>query len=217
MVAINWDSTGTRHYETGLDRVVLYTYGNPGVPWFGFRSIEESPNGGDPLPYYIDGVKYLNISSVEEYESRISAIQAPEEFGPCDGTEYLANGLYVTQQARRPFSMSYRSMIGSDTQEVGYAYKIHIVYNVTTSPPERTYASLQSEPTMEIRNWNLTSKPIPFPGLKPISHLIVDSRQADKNYLATLESYLYGSKSRDPMLLNPGQILAILSGEEVDF
>ena len=217
MAAINWDSSGQRFYETGLDKVVLYTYGNPGVPWFGFRSIEESSSGGEKQPYYIDGIKYLNISASEEYTASISAIGAPPEFGPCDGTQLLANGLYVTQQVRQPFSLSYKSLIGSDTQELGYAYKLHIIYNVLAEPSSRTYGSLQSQPTMDVQTWSLTSKPIPYPGVKPISHIVIDSRETDLYRLSIIESYLYGSILREPMLLNPGQLVAILSGEAVDF
>ena len=58
MVAINWNSTGKRSYEAGLDRVVLYTQTSDPVPWFGFRSYEESISGGEAEPYYIDGIKY---------------------------------------------------------------------------------------------------------------------------------------------------------------
>ena len=64
MTAINWDSRSKRLYEAGLDRGVLYTRGNPGVPWYGLRSIEESIDGGEPQPYYMDGIKYLNIASL---------------------------------------------------------------------------------------------------------------------------------------------------------
>ena len=111
MVAINWNSTGKRSYEAGLDRVVLYTQTSDPVPWFGFRSYEESISGGEAEPYYIDGIKYLNIPSPEDYKASISSVGYPQEFRECDGSRQLAAGLTVTQQERRPFSLSYRTQV----------------------------------------------------------------------------------------------------------
>lgn len=218
MAAINWNSMGKRTYEAGLDRVVLYTYGNEPVPWFGFRSFEESIDGGSPQGYYIDGVKYLNIASPEEYKASMSAIGYPDEFDECDGTRQLAAGLFVTQQERRPFSLSYRTQVGSDVKPLGSSYCIHIVYNLLASPANRTHSTLQKDPTMEINQWSLSSKPIQYSGSKPISHLYVYSdKVANPTRLFTLEQYLYGTPITSPRLLDPGQVVAILSGETIDF
>lgn len=217
MVAIDWDSAGTRIYEAGLDRVVVYPYNGIGAPWFGVQSIEEAPMGGDAEPYYMDGIKYLNLSTTEEYQATISTINYPSEFEPCIGMTTLAKGLTATQQSRTPFSLIYRTLVGSDNKELGRHYKIHIVYNATTKPSGRTHASLRNDPTMERYSWEITTKPIPFPGVKPISHLIVDTSEVLDTYISTLESYLYGSAGQDPQILLPGQIAAILDGETVSF
>lgn len=218
MVAINWNSTGKRSYEAGLDRVVLYTQTNDPVPWFGFRSYEESISGGEAEPYYIDGIKYLNIPSPEDYKASISSVGYPQEFRECDGSRQLAAGLIVTQQERRPFSLSYRTQVGSDTRPLGTTYRLHLVYNLLASPSNRSHATLQKDPSMETNKWSVTSKPIPYPGVKPISHLIIDSSAVVvASRLTTVERYLYGTSTITPRLLDPGQIVAILSGETVDF
>ena len=217
MTAINWDSRSKRLYEAGLDRGVLYTRGSPGVPWYGLRSIEESIDGGEPKPYYMDGIKYLNIASLEEYKASISAINYPKEFNPCDGNAVLAKGLTLTQQERQSFSLCYRTLVGSDTMALGFGYKLHLIYNALARPSSRTHASLQAEPSMEMFTWECSTKAIPYAGYRPIAHLVIDSRTSTPAYLTKLESYLYGSATREPMLLDPGQIAATLSGEDVSF
>lgn len=217
MAAINWDSTSLRTYEAGLDKVVLYTYGNPGVPWFSFRSFEESISGGDARPYFIDGYKYLNLAAAEEFGASFKSIGYPPEFEACDGIQVLAAGLYVTQQKRKPFSLCFRTLLGSDTVPLGTNYKIHLVYNALAEPSNRSHVTLQNDPSMETLQWTITSKPIKFPGIKPLSHLIIDSRTANPVYLKTLENYLYGSVTNEPLLPDPGQVAAILSGETVSF
>lgn len=51
MSRLFWDAPGSRVFETGIDRVVLYLY-NPnsglydyGIPWNGVIQINESDNG----------------------------------------------------------------------------------------------------------------------------------------------------------------------------
>lgn len=217
MVAINWNSEGKRQYEAGLNKGVLYTYGNPGVPWFGLQVIEEAIDGGSIDKYYMDGIPYLMLSTTEEFGAKISAVDYPKEFEPCDGRKSLAKGLTITQQDREPFSFSYQTLIGTDTADAGVHYKIHVVYNAIAKPSNRRHATLQDRPSMESYSWDCEAKPIQFPGVKPFAHLIVESRTSVKSRLTLLEKYLYGSETNDPMLLLPGQIAAVLSGEDVSF
>jgi hypothetical protein len=76
----------------------LYTGDGIGVPWNGLTSVNETPTGGDPKPAYIDGRKFRNIASSEEFKATIEAFAAPKEFGPCDGSRSIQNGLIATQQ-----------------------------------------------------------------------------------------------------------------------
>ena len=218
MATINWNSTGKRSYEAGLDKVVLYTQTNPPVPWFGFRAFEESISGGEAKPYYMDGIKHLNIPSDEDYKATIKSIGYPKEFRACDGTRQLAAGLFVSQQQRQPFSLCYRTQTGSDSKPLGSSYKLHLIYNLLASPSNRSHATLQKEPSMETHQWSVTSKPIQFPGVKPITHLTVDyDLVVIKSRMTKLESYLYGTSTITPRLLDPGQVVAVLSGVAVDF
>lgn len=216
MASINWDSTNKRDYEAGLDRVVLYPQEGPGVPWFGVMSIDEQPTGGEIESYYMDGVKYLMVSSAEEFEADISVVNYPEEFRESLGIKHLAMGLLAPQQPKLPFGLSYRTQIGSDTKSVGFAYKLHFVYNAMIGSTTSTNSTLRDTPVMQSFSWRIKTKPIPFPGVTPLSHLVIDSRDADPEYLEYAESFLYGSTDEDPYLLSPGELLTIMSGYELD-
>jgi hypothetical protein len=138
---LDWSAIGERFYETGIDRGVLYV-GEDGFVWPGLISITESPSGGDAKPFYLDGIKYLNISAAEEFEGTINAFFAPAEFNACDGTVSVHNGLFATQQPRKPFGLSYRTRVGNDIDGAEHAYKVHLVYNALAAPSERENSTL---------------------------------------------------------------------------
>lgn len=193
MARIEWNTAGTRLYEAGVDRGVLYVAGGPGVPWVGLTSIEEAPVGGEPRGYYLDGVKYLNLASSEEFQASISAYTYPNEFGECDGTTTARPGLFVSQQRRKSFGLSYRTKIGNDVAELQHGYKIHLIYDALATPTQKSY-STQSE-TGDVSNftWNLTTRPPATPGYKRSSHIVIDSRTTNPLTLVSIEDILYGS------------------------
>lgn len=207
---LEWRSAGQRYYESGCDRGVLYLPGVPGVAWTGLIAVNETPSGGDPKPYYIDGIKYLNLSGAEEFEATIEAYSAPREFGPCDGSVSIQNGLIVTEQPRQSFSMSYRTFIGSDMgPEIGY--KIHLVYNALTSVTQRRFTSHGEDIQPTVNSWELTTLPPPITGYRRTGHLVVDSRYTDPDVLAEVEDILYGSVSLQPSMPTPDELIAIFT------
>ena len=72
MSRITWGDPGTRKFSTGVDRGVLFVQGHEGVPWNGLVSVTARSSGGAAVPYYIDGIKYLNLSEREEFEGSIA-------------------------------------------------------------------------------------------------------------------------------------------------
>jgi len=201
-----WDISGTRVYEAGADRGVLYLSGKPGVPWNGLVSVSESKSGGDPRPYYVDGVKYLNIASAEEYQATITALSAPDEFMACNGSSMVLNGLFADQQHRNPFGFTYRSKMGNDTFGIDYGYKIHLVYNALAAPSSRAYKTLTATPEAMEKSWDITTVPEYLSGFRPTAHFIVDSTKSDPIVLGYLESILYGTTQLDPRLPTPTEL-----------
>lgn len=216
MARILWDQLGSRFYEAGVDRGVLYTTDGSGVPWNGLTSVTESPSGGEVTPYYLDGVKYLNIVGLEEFGGTIEAYTYPDEFEIHDGT-YTTGGVSFHQQKRKPFGLSYRTGVGNDLDGANHGYKIHIVYNALASPSESGYSSLSNDPEAMTFSWAFTTTPtsVPFNSdsavkILPMSHVVVDSRKINNAQLRRIEDYLYGNGSDVARLPTLSQILAWL-------
>jgi len=192
MPRLDWDVSGARYYEAGVDRGVLYVAGQPGVVWNGLTAVNETPSGGEPRAFYIDGVKYLNYSAPEEFEATITAFMYPLEFEVCDGSVQPREGMFLTHQSRKPFGMSYRTMIGSD-QDNNAGYKLHIVYNARVSPADRNHQTLKEQNDPDDFSWKITCKPPALAGYRRTPHIVLDSRTTDPTVLSAIEDILYGT------------------------
>lgn len=210
MTKLIWNAVGSRYYEAGLDRGVLYLEGQVGLPWSGLTGVTESSSGGDAKPLYIDGVKYLNLSEKEEFEATLTAFTYPVEFAACDGTARARPGLFLSQQRRQSFGLSYRTRIGNDLQGTDYGYKIHLIYNALVMPSEQTFGTLGNSTDVADFSWKITTKPIIFPGFKPTSHLILDSRFIDPVTMGLVEDKLYGASGSNAHLPDFTELLAQL-------
>lgn len=200
MSRLTWGDTGQHFYEAGIDRGVLYVDSEAGVAWNGLVSVEESPSGGDADPHYIDGVKYLNLSSKEEFEATISAFYSPPAFDACDGLTFVKPGLSAAQQRRKSFGLSYRTQIGNDLDSDGYGYKIHLVYNALAEPTQRKYETASESYDASLLAWSITTKPILLSGVGYTSHMIVDTSSAVPYSIKALEDILYGTDANVPRL-----------------
>ena len=218
MPKLVWDETGKRLYETGVSRGVLYvqteegTYGN-GVAWNGLTAVNESPSGAEATPLYADDIKYLELTSTEEYGASIEAYTYPEEFEQCDGSAELGEGVTIGQQPRKAFGFCYRTLIGNDVKNNDYGYKLHIVYGAKAAPSEKAYQTVNDSPEAITFSWELTTTPVNVEGHKPTACVTIDSTKIDPGKLTSIEEALYGSESTEPKLLLPDEIAAILSAK----
>lgn len=196
---IVWDKTSERFYETGVKNVVLYTQTagvyNDGCAWNGVTAITESPSGAESTALYADDIKYLNLISNEEFGATIEAYTYPEEFEKCDGTADLVSGVSIGQQKRETFGLSYRTVLGNDTDGNDYGYKLHLIYGCKASPSERAYSTISDSPEANTFSWELSTNPVSVSGFKPTSCVTIDSTKCDKTKLSALEEILYG---KDP-------------------
>lgn len=204
MSKIVWDAIGERIYETGVDRGVLYPRSAAGiypegVAWNGLTNVTESPSGAEPTPLYADNIKYLNLMSAEEFEATIEAYTYPDEFAVCDGSEELTPGVFIGQQTRKEFGLSYRTKIGNDTDGEGHGYKIHLIYGALAAPSEKGYQTINDSPEAITFSWSVTTTPVPVKDHKPSAQLTVDSTKVTPEKLAALEVILYGKDAgEDP-------------------
>jgi hypothetical protein len=215
MTRLTWDAIGERFYEGGVDHGVLFV-GGRGVAWPGLVSVSESANGGEPRPFYIDGYKYLNLASSEEFEATIEAFSAPPEFAPCDGINAAYAGLLITQQPRRPFAFSYRTKVGNDEDGLDHGYKIHLVYNALAAPSERTYTTVGQSAEAPTRSWSLTTLAPKIHGYRPTAHFVIDSRTTSPVTLAAIEDILYGTETVDPEMPTVTELMTLFGAPVYD-
>ena len=216
MPKLTWDTTGTRWYETGVQKGVLYTKGSTGnkwtgVAWNGLTAVTESPSGAELTDLYADDIKYASLRSAETFGGTIEAYTYPDEFAACDGSASPEQGVYLGQQTRKAFCFSYVTKIGNDTMdESDDGYKIHIIYNATASPSEKAYSTVNDSPDAITFSWEINTTPINVTGYKPVSTIIIDSRTVDPAKLTALEEKLYGGETAAAELPEPDEILAMM-------
>lgn len=225
MSRLTWDDTGKRLYETGTKMGVLYPQSEDGsypkgVAWNGLMSVSESPSGAEASALYANDAKYLELYSNEEFGFTIGAYTYPEEFAACDGSAELGSesGVYVGQQPRKAFGLTYRTVVGNDVKGSDYGYKLHLVYGAKASPSEKGYSSINDSPEAVEFSWECTTTPINIEGFKPAAHIEIDSTKIDPEKLKKIEDILYGTNANgdsgtgtEPKLLLPNEIVTILN------
>lgn len=216
MSKLVWDQTGERIYETGVKNGVLYVQGvggtyDKGVAWNGLTAVTESPSGAEATPLYADDIKYLNLMSNEEFGATIEAYTYPEEFAECDGSASIATGIYIGQQARKTFGLSYRTVIGNDVDSNDYGYKLHLIYGALAAPSEKAYATINDSPEAITFSWEITTTPVNVKGFKPTASVTIDSTKVDAEKLAALEAILYGTEEKEARLPLPDEIVTLMT------
>lgn len=196
MATLVWDQIEERRFETGVSKGVLYKEDGFGVAWNGLTAVDES-SVNEIEPVFFDGVKINDIVTLGDFAGVIHALTYPDDFLPFEGIIEEQPGFYITGQTPRRFGMSYRTEVGSVDASW---YKIHLLYNLTAIPADKSFATLalDNEPT-EFQ-WNVTSIPDELDYYHPTGHVIIDSRHIDSNLLVDIEAILYGDSENEARL-----------------
>lgn len=230
MAKIAWDAVGYRGVEAGIKHGVFYPYDSeskkytPGVAWNGLTKVSESPDGADPQDLYADNIKYATLRGAENHKGSIEAYTYPEEFMQCDGTAAIIAGLYVGQQKRKMFGMSYITCTGSDEDPDMSGEKIHLVYGMTVSPSSRDYETINDNPDAMTFSWDYETVPVDIgDNYKPTAILTIDCKKLPTNkasVLAALKDKLYGTDGTDgtdgtaPELPLPSEVISMFSATQ---
>jgi hypothetical protein len=214
MPALVWDLVGERFYETGVDHGVLYLPDDQGVystgvAWNGLTTVTESPSGAEPNAQYADNIKYLNLISVEEFGATLDAFTFPPEFAQFDGLGVPTPGVFVGQQPRKTFGLSYRTRMGNDLAGDAYGYKLHLVYGCIATPSEKAYNTVNDSPEAIAFSWTISTTSVPVSGYKPTSLIVVDSSNVDSGGLSSLEDELYGNATGEAHLPLPDEVISL--------
>ncbi len=215
--SLTWDAEGSRFYEMGISRGVLFvqnadgTY-NSGVAWNGLTSVSESPDGAEVTDLWADDMKYASFRSVETFGGTIEAYTYPDAFMVCDGTAAPRAGVYFGQQSRSRFALAYITKIGNDTMsEDDDAFKLHIVYGASASPSEKSYETINDSPDAITFSWEFETQPVTVAGYKAVSCITIDSRKVkDSDELTAVLQTLWGDGTEDSTaeLMMPDAILS---------
>jgi hypothetical protein len=217
MAVLTFDGTGEKLYEAGVDKGVLYPLNvvsglyDTGFAWNGLTAVNEKPDGASPNRQYADNILYLNLLSAETFGGTVEAFTYPDEFAACDGSEISSDGVFVYQQARKTFGLSYRTKVGSDASS-DLGYKLHLVYGALAQPSERDYSTINDSPAAVTFSWDFTCTPVSVTNLQPASLITIDSTKVSGAALGTLEDFLYGTGGTDPSLPLPDSVIALFAG-----
>ena len=214
MPRLTWDDLGKRFYETGVKQGVLYPQVGgaypKGVAWNGLTAVTESPSGAEPTPLYADDIKYLELTSNEEFGCTIEAYTYPDEFKAYNGEATLAEGVTIGQQTRVPFGFCYKTVLGNDEKKNDYGYKLHLVYGATASVSEKAFQTINDSPEAITFSWEVTTTPVAVKGFKPTAILTIDSTTIAADKLTALEDILYGKDEAEARLPLPDEIAELV-------
>ena len=212
-----WDGVGEKFFETGIEQVALYRMADgaysTGVAWNGITALNLTPSGAEATSLYANNRKYLTLMSVEELGGTIEAYTYPDEWAECDGSAMAAPGVFIGQQARKPFGLAAKTLLGNDTDLTAYGYKLHLIYGGLASPSEQTNSTVNDSPEAKTLSWEFSTTPVNVTGYQSTSYMCIDSTKVDAEKLKALEAILYGDENTEPRLPMPDEVLATLKGE----
>lgn len=199
MAELVWDETGRRFYETAISKGVFYDVNGLGTCWNGLTSLEEQVSS-EVQAVHFDALKINDIVTVGDFSAVLRAFTYPEEFLPYEGILEDQKGFFVTDQPGNRFGLSYQTKIGNDVNGIDHGYKIHILYNLTALPSQKTYQTLADVASPMEFEWTITGIPEAIENFRPTVHIIFDSTKMDKWLLEDLENIIYGDEDSDAYL-----------------
>lgn len=228
MSKIVWDKAGERQVEAGIKHCVFYPFNTAtkkydmGYAWNGITSISEDPDGADAQELWADNIKYAVLRGAENHKGSIKAYTYPDEFMECDGTKAIIAGVYVGQQTRKSFGVSYITSVGSDTETDLPREKLHLVYGMTVSPSSREYQTINDNPDAIEFSWDYETIPQEFgdASMKPSAIITIDSSlfaegSAAMTAYKSLLDKLYGTADTEPELPSASDVIAMFQGKSV--
>lgn len=219
---LSWDDTGSRLFETGVSKAILYpmdSSGNytEGVAWNGLVSVTVSPEGADPTPIYANNVKITESYSFLDFSGSIEAFTYPDEFADCLGMSLSGIGMRFAMQKRKRFGLAWCSKLGNDTEYMEHGYKLHILYGCMAQMSEMPYSTINQDPELMTFSWPISTIPEIVSGYFPMSYIEIDSTKTKAGSLNLLEQIIYGTEWTSSRLPLPYELTEIMSEHGDDY
>jgi len=207
---LDWGILTERQIEAGIDRGVLYLNNGITVPWNGLTGVDEE-GGEGAAEYYVDGRPFLYLPKPKEYKASLRAYTYPDEFSAVLGEVEAADGMYLDSQVGDSFGLSYRTKIIDGVLGELAGYKIHLIYNATVVPSQRTYETIGDSINPVEFDWKINAVPVNVAGYRPTAHITIDTRHMDATRIAEIEALIYGSATEPAQMPDPQTIFDLLS------
>lgn len=212
MAKLKWDVDGERKFHAGVSHGVVFPKADgegydKGAAWSGLTGVTESPSGAEPNDLWADNQKYARLISGEDYAFTIEAYMYPPEFEPCDGLAAPVKGIRIGQQHRKAFGFSWQTKVGTD-EDPDKGYIIHVVWNATAKPAEKTHESMNDSPDAETMSWECDTVPTSIEGYKAAAVMEFDSTVLTAAQMKAVEDKLYGTGTEEATLPTPDELLA---------
>ena len=150
---------------------------------------------------------FASLRSAEVYAYTIEAYTYPEEWEPCDGSAHVAAGVTIGQQKRKAFGFTWQTKVGTD-QDPDAGYIIHVVWNATAKPAEKSHETINDSPDAETFSWECDTVPMNIADLKAAAVAEFDSTELTAKQMKAVEDLLYGTDSEEAKLPTPDELLA---------
>lgn len=206
---ITWLEPGTKIYERGVDRGVLYMDDGRVVPWNGLTGVDEDL-GRSSDSVYFDGSKLSEVVNPDGFSANVKAISYPKQLEEVYGNRPLRKGFYLGGQTPKTFGFTYRTRLGTDLVEDA-GYKLHIIYNILAVPEGRTFQTISDEPNVTEFGWNFKTTPETLSGYRASAYLVIDSTRVTPSLLVEIENILYGTPTTPPRLPPLQEFLEIIN------
>ena len=216
MARAKWDVDGTRKFHAGVSHGMVYPKADGegtanGAAWNGLTGVTESPSGAEPTDLWADNMKYARLISGEDYSFTVEAYMYPEEFEACDGLAAPVKGIRIGQQKRKAFGFSWQTKVGTD-DDADKGYIIHVVWNATAQPSEKSHETMNDSPDAETFSWECDTTPTQMTGYKPTAHMTINSTLIEAAKLKLLEDKIYGTENSESTLPTPDEVIKLLGG-----
>lgn len=201
MVRLMWHEPGSRRYEAGVDRGVLYPEVGPGLAWNGLISVSEQTTEADSRRLYLDGVGHAQRRRPGSFQAKVTAYSYPAILDELQGLSF-------TNSKPKPFGLSYR--VQSDR-----GYLIHVVYNAMVVGSGSEYTTIGNGADPSNFSWDIFTRPNPLGSIASTAHMVIDTGIAHQSAVDAIEEILYGGNFSEPRLPSLDETLEIFESNSI--
>lgn len=207
MPKLTWDEPENRIYESGVSKGVIYPHnGGEAAPWNGLLNVQQTHDTSSGETYF-DGIRVSTSSASIPYKAKIKALTYPKALREASGAVAVNKGIYFSEQPPQSFDLTYTTNVSNangDSKE-----RVHLVYNAMVLPSDYDYDTEGDSPTPGEFEWEITTVQLEEAGLKPFSHIVLDTWEFPGELKNLISYTLYGgeSPSEKAKMIRPRDLL----------